>query len=67
MKTHSPKRQCNSWPAQCFPRSLNRDDKFDEISELVKENEFDVFAVTETWLNEFRDTALLSGLTDTRE
>ena len=33
-------------------RSLNRDDKFDEISELVKENGFDVFAVTETWLND---------------
>ena len=29
-------------------RSLNGDDKFDEISELVKENRFDVFAVTET-------------------
>ena len=28
--------------------SLNRDDKFDEISDLVKENRFDVFAVTET-------------------
>ena len=33
-------------------RSLNRDDKFDEIAELVKENGFDVFAVTETWLND---------------
>ena len=33
-------------------RSLNRDDKFDEISELVKENGFDVFAVTETWFND---------------
>ena len=33
-------------------RSLNRDDKFDEISDLVKENGFDVFAVTETWLND---------------
>ena len=33
-------------------RSLNGDDKFDEISELVKENGFDVFAVTETWLND---------------
>ena len=33
-------------------RSFNRDDKFDEISELVKENGFDVFAVTETWLND---------------
>lgn len=32
-------------------KSLNRDDKFDEISDLVKENGFDVFAVTETWLN----------------
>ena len=31
---------------------MNRDDKFDEISQLVKENEFDVFAVTETWLND---------------
>ena len=33
-------------------RSLNRDDKFDKISELVKENGFDIFAVTETWLND---------------
>ena len=33
-------------------RSLSRNDKFDEISELVKENGFDVFAVTETWLND---------------
>ena len=33
-------------------RSLNGDDKFDEISELVKENGFDVFAVTETWPND---------------
>ena len=33
-------------------RSLNGDDKFDEISELVKENGFDVFAVTETWLKD---------------
>ena len=33
-------------------RSLNGDDKFDEMSELVKENGFDVFAVTETWLND---------------
>ena len=33
-------------------RSLNRDDKFDEISELVKEDGFDVFAVIETWLND---------------
>ena len=32
--------------------SLNRNDKFDEISDLVKENGFDVFAVTETWLND---------------
>ena len=31
---------------------MNGDDKFDEISELVKENGFDVFAVTETWLND---------------
>ena len=33
-------------------RSLNRDDKFDEISELMKENGFDDFAVTETWLDD---------------
>ena len=26
------------------------DDKFEEISLLVRGNEFDVFAVTETWL-----------------
>ena len=55
-------------------RSLNRDDKFDEISDLVKENGFDVFAVTETWLNDrvssvykLQDTALLCDLTGTRE
>ena len=33
-------------------RSLNRDDKLDQISKLVKENWFDVFAVTETWFND---------------
>ena len=31
---------------------MEGDDKFDGISELVKENGFDVFAVTETWLND---------------
>ena len=34
--------------ARCF----NRDDKFDQISKLVKEYWFDVFAVTETWFND---------------
>ena len=33
-------------------RSLNAADKFEEISLLVRGNEFDVFAVTETWLND---------------
>ena len=33
-------------------KSWNRDDKFDEISELVKKNGFGVFAVTETWLSD---------------
>ena len=32
-------------------RSLNVGDKFEEISLLVRDDEFDVFAVTETWLN----------------
>ena len=27
-------------------------DKFEEISSLVSENNFDIFAITETWLNE---------------
>ena len=33
-------------------RSLNVGDQFEEISLLVRVNEFDVFAVTETWLND---------------
>ena len=33
-------------------RSLNIRDKFDEISFLIRENNFDVFAVSETWLHE---------------
>ena len=33
-------------------RSLNVGDKFQEISLLVRGNEFDVFAVPETWLND---------------
>ena len=33
-------------------KSLNVGDKFEEISLLVKGNEFDVFSVTETWLND---------------
>ena len=56
-------------------RSLNRDDKFDEISELVKENGFDVFTVTETGsmiecpviVYKLQDPTLLSDLTETRE
>ena len=31
-------------------RSLNNEDKFDELSILVKENNFHIFALTETWL-----------------
>ena len=31
-------------------RSLNNDDKFDELSFLLKENNFHIFALTETWL-----------------
>ena len=31
---------------------MNRDDKLDQISKLVKENWFDVFALTETWFND---------------
>ena len=32
-------------------RSLNVEDKFDEISSLVIEHKLDIFAVSETWLN----------------
>ena len=44
-------------------RSLNRDGKFDENSELVKKNGFDVFAVTETWLSDrvFSDCLQIPG------
>jgi hypothetical protein len=31
-------------------RSLNVEDKFDEISSLVIEHKLDIFAVSETWL-----------------
>jgi hypothetical protein len=31
--------------------SLNNEDKFDELAILVKENNFHIFALTETWLN----------------
>lgn len=33
-------------------RSLNIREKFEEISFLIRENNFDIFAVCETWLNE---------------
>ena len=32
-------------------RSLNVEDKFDEISTLVLDQNLDIFAVSETWLN----------------
>ena len=32
-------------------RSLNNQDKFDELSLIIKDNNFHVFAVSETWLN----------------
>ena len=32
-------------------RSLNNEDKFDEISVVIKNYNFDIFAVSETWLN----------------
>lgn len=51
--------QLNPGPVQFFTigqlnaRSLNVGrDKFEEISSLVSENNFDIFAITETWLNE---------------
>ena len=51
--------QLNPGPVQFFTigqlnaRSLNAGrDKFEEISSLVSENNFDIFWITETWLNE---------------
>ena len=50
--------QLNPGPVQHFSigqlnvRSLNIREKFEELSFLIKENNFDVFAVCETWLNE---------------
>ena len=50
--------QLNPGPASSFSlghlnvRSLNIREKFEEISFLIKENNFDIFAVSETWLNE---------------
>ena len=50
--------QLNPGPASSFSlghlnvRSLNIREKFEEISYLIKENNFDIFAVSETWLNE---------------
>ena len=51
--------QLNPGPVQFFTIgqlnaiSLNVGrDKFEEISSLVSENNFDIFAITETWLNE---------------
>jgi hypothetical protein len=49
--------QLNPKPVQHFSigqlnvRSLNIREKFEELSFLIKENNFDVFAVCETWLN----------------
>ena len=50
--------QLNPGPASSFSlghlnvRSLNIREKFEEISFLIKENNFDIFVVSETWLNE---------------
>ena len=54
---------------------MNAGDKFEEISLLVRGNEFDAFAVTETWLNDrvssdclqITGTTLLSDFTGTTE
>jgi hypothetical protein len=40
-------------------RSLNNEDKFDELSILVKENNFHIFAFTETWLNNSINSACM--------
>ena len=32
-------------------RSLNNQDKFDELSLIIKDNNFHIFAISETWLN----------------
>ena len=53
-------------------RSLNRDDKFDEISDLVKENglqspKHGLTIECPVIVYKFQDTTLLSGLTGTRE
>ena len=39
-------------------RSLNDEDKFEEITSLVLEHNLDIFAVSETWLN----SSISSGL-----
>lgn len=41
-------------------RSLNMEDKFDEISSIVLDRKFDIFAVSETWLG----TSILSETLD---
>jgi exonuclease III len=61
--------QLNPGPVQLFKigqlnaRSLNSSDKFEEISYLIRENDFDIFAITETWLNEHisSDCLAISG------
>ncbi len=58
--------QLNPGPVQLFKigqlnaRSLNSSDKFEEISYLIRENDFDIFAITETWLNEHISSDWLS-------
>ena len=42
-------------------RSLFISDKFNEISALILSNAFDIFAVSETWLNANTVEPLLSG------
>ena len=61
--------QLNPSPSSSFSlghlnvRSLNKE-KFEEICFLIKENKFDIFAVSETWLNEHisSDRFLIPGL-----
>ena len=61
--------ELNSGPFYKFghlnARSLIRDGKFDENSELVKKNGSAIECPVIVY--KFRDTALLSGLTGTRE
>jgi hypothetical protein len=58
--------QLNPGPSKIFSigqlnvRSLNVHEKFEEISFLIKDRNFDIFALTETWLNAFLVIRLLS-------